>query len=126
MSIRRQRVLWIAALAAMLHALLPALHGLYGQESWQTVCSNTGSLTLIDVSAEAGPDSPGPTGQSALAAAQCPLCLAGAHLLLTPRAAAGDPTRPELRHVRPPQPAAGARPSSLLPAPWARGPPVLS
>jgi hypothetical protein len=127
-SQRQHRVLWIAAFAAFLHAMLPTLHGLLGHESWQAICSTGGQITLVDTS-DASSDAttaPLPSDSTHLKALQCPLCLAGAHLFDVPTTLQPSFARPELDF---PLPVEQAVPALAHRRDWAfssRGPPVSS
>ncbi|MFM2059576.1 MAG: hypothetical protein RLY71_3961 [Pseudomonadota bacterium] len=125
---RQRHVLWMAAFAAFLHAMLPTLHGLINQEGWQAVCSTGGQVTLVDTSdASADVSTGSPHSDSAsLKALQCPLCLAGAHLFDLPAPQQLSFSRPELDYAPPDEqtaPVPGHRHD------WAfssRGPPFMN
>lgn len=119
---RQLDVIWMAAFAAFLHAMLPTLHGLLNHESWQAVCSTGGQVTLVDTS-----DAGSPHSDSAQPKAlQCPLCLAGAHLFHMPATRQASFARPELDY---PLPVEQASPALTHRHDWAfssRGPPLMS
>lgn len=124
---RQLHVLWMAAFAALLHAVLPTLHGLLNHESWQAVCSTGGQFTLVDTSNSSADDvGSSHADDASLKALQCPLCLAGAHLFDLPATRQLSFARPELDYAPPDEhtsPVPGHRHD------WAfssRGPPLMS
>jgi hypothetical protein len=80
------RVLWIAAFAAFLHALLPTLHQLSAREQLQAVCVLGGQITLVAIDTTAGPAEQDQRDSPAHKTQECPLCLVGAHLADAPPA----------------------------------------
>ncbi|MEX8517415.1 MAG: DUF2946 family protein [Leptothrix sp. (in: b-proteobacteria)] len=128
MRTQQARVIWIAVFAAILHALLPALHQLSAQEQLQAVCTLGGQLTLVAVDTAADPTQRGePANTTALKALECPLCLAGAHLADAPPTS--QPlsfARPELSFIAPILRVPVAHQSRRTLAFSSRAPPVLS
>ncbi|MEY4754969.1 MAG: hypothetical protein RJA44_2644 [Pseudomonadota bacterium] len=119
---RSLQLLWLAILATLLHAFVPALHALLQPESlYGAICGTSlGSSAATDDHVE--PD----TNPAGLTPRQCPLCLSGAHHLGGTPAPAALPARSDLAHAAPLTP--GHAPPALRPArqPANRDPPRLS
>lgn len=73
------RFVWLALLCVLWHAALPVAHASAGPSPWLGVlCTAQGSAPA--------PQDPRDGDPHALAAMQCPLCAAGAHVALPPPA----------------------------------------
>lgn len=122
----RVRVIWIAAFAAFLHALLPAVHQLAAQEHLQLVCSVGGQLTLLATGSAAAAASGSRDDGNSLQPPDCPLCLAGSHLAGTPPRHGPAFTRPELSFDDPTRHAPSVLESRRVLAFLSRAPPATS
>ncbi|MDH2239582.1 DUF2946 domain-containing protein [Pigmentiphaga sp. GD03639] len=73
------RFVWLALLCVLWHTAMPVAHASAGPPPWLSVlCTAQGSVPA--------PQDPRDGDPHALAALQCPLCLAGAHAALPPPA----------------------------------------
>jgi len=100
------RFVWLALLCLLWHAALPIAHASAAAPQWLGVlCSAQGGVSV--------PAAPRDGDPHALAALQCPLCVAGAHIALPPPAAQASigPARDLGRVHRP----AHAAPFPLVP-----------
>lgn len=117
---RSLHVLLLAIVATLLHAFVPALHGLL-QADLLYICS---SSPAVPGPSAAGNHAEPDTDPAALTPRQCPLCLSGAHHLGAAPAPVALPARSELAHAAPL--AAGHAPPTLRPGrqPANRDPPL--
>ncbi|GAB2891413.1 hypothetical protein GCM10027046_20260 [Uliginosibacterium flavum] len=116
------RILVLAILAVIFHALMPVWMALPMQAGVRMeVCSTMGVRSVFVKFDTPGKDAPVKALQ-----ASCPLCLAGAHFALTPSVDAQPALLSGMEHVQASLPVLAALPAPGWPAYISRAPPLFS
>ncbi|MBS1211190.1 MAG: hypothetical protein H6R19_3588 [Proteobacteria bacterium] len=120
-SLSSRRILNLAILAVILHALMPLLMALPQQVGMRmAVCSTQGVKSVFVQYDTSGKPAPGSDPVQ-----RCPLCLAGAHLALNPLTDVQPALLAGLRHVQQSLPALGSVLAPGWPAYHSRAPPLV-